>query len=239
MTFSFPDVSKIKIRVPSDVVRTREQILEGHKVYKMTAGDDCVFFTCSNCGGSGDYPSSMIPPGRCRFYCWNNRTPDTYGKMPVSVEKYVKRQMAADRSDYRAAIRADFLAPYIAENARRDKATAEARAWAEELERAESEAYEMDRLRVSDFVGKIGERLMLNVMCVGVMKISDGGYGTFGPRYLMRMRDESGNVLTQWTGSPNLAVGDRAKIKATVKEHSEYRGERQTVVQRVTEVVAK
>lgn len=92
------------IKVPADRVRTREQILADVHVTQDSNGNEFVWVTCHNCGGTGRYPSSMIPAGQCRFYCWNNRTPETFGKLPILADKYVKAQQAADRRAYREPI---------------------------------------------------------------------------------------------------------------------------------------
>lgn len=101
------------IPVPPEAVRTREQILDGTLILK-----GCVWEVCSNCNGTGAYPSSMIPPGQCRFYCWakgkdfmdrpipKDAGDPTYGRRPVLVEKYVRREQAADRSAYRGWVEA-------------------------------------------------------------------------------------------------------------------------------------
>jgi len=93
-----------RIKVPAEAVRTREEILKDAVIRKATDGVEYVWVTCWNCGGTGNYPSSMIPVGRCRKYCWEGRTADTFGKLPVSIDKYVKREQAADRKAYRAPI---------------------------------------------------------------------------------------------------------------------------------------
>lgn len=223
-----------RIEVPESAVRTREQILEGMTLGRTESGQVIVWTQCWNCGGSGNYPSSMSPPGRCRLFCWDKRTPKTFGKLPHDADKYVKQAQAADRRAFRDSAKFEAERPAREAAAAAAKLEAETLAYAEELRRSEDLAYEMDRLNVSQFVGEIGARIKIGVRCLSVMKMGDGA---FGPRYLLRMRDENGNVLTQWTGSPNLGVGDTAMIKATIKEHSEYRGEKQTVVQRVTEMV--
>lgn len=90
------------IPVPADKVRTAAVILAG-----LTVEGGTVWKTCHNCGGSGRYPSSMIPPGQCRLYCWENRTPETFGKLstgrtPVAE---IKRVQSADRAAYRRVLR--------------------------------------------------------------------------------------------------------------------------------------
>lgn len=62
-----------KIKIPADAVRTPEQILAG-----ATVRNGHVWIECHHCGGSGNYPSSCIPVGRCYLYCWQGRTPETY-----------------------------------------------------------------------------------------------------------------------------------------------------------------
>jgi hypothetical protein len=89
------------IKVPAEAVRTREEILKDAVIRKTSDGRECVWVTCWNCGGSGQYPSSMIPPGQCRLYCWQGRTAATFGRLPVDIDKYVKREQAADRKAYR------------------------------------------------------------------------------------------------------------------------------------------
>src|SRR3954470_1481785 len=91
-----------RIAVPADKVRTPEQILAGHH---LTHQGTIAWAVCPNCNGSGRYPSSLTPPGMCRFYCWKDRTPDTYGKRATDVAKLVKREQASDRAAYRAQIK--------------------------------------------------------------------------------------------------------------------------------------
>lgn len=87
--------------------RTREEILEGAVIRRMSSGGEAVFVTCHNCGGSGQYPSSCIPAGQCRYYCWRNRDAETFGKLPVGVDKYVKGRQAADRALFRTRVQTE------------------------------------------------------------------------------------------------------------------------------------
>jgi hypothetical protein len=218
-------VKSPRIKVPAEAVRTAEQILDG-----QTIVGDSVWLPCWNCGGTTMYPSSMTPPGRCRFYCWENRTPETYGKRPVSVDVYVKREQAADRSEYRARIRFELERP---EREAREAAEAVARAEREAraaIAAAEDEAYLEDRRRVSQWVGSAGERIERAVRVYDVKRFES----RFGDRYLVRMRDESGNVLIWWTSALTPRVGESFNARATVKAHSSYDGENQTEVLRVS-----
>lgn len=88
------------------ISRTREQILEEAKEMGLLIKGSTIWVVCDNCGGTGDYPSAMIPAGKCRHYCWKDRTPETYGKLPISLEKYVKREQARDRREHHAEAKA-------------------------------------------------------------------------------------------------------------------------------------
>lgn len=218
-----------RIAVPADRVRTREQILAG-----QTVKGGYVWQTCDNCGGSGRYPSSMDPPGMCRFYCWRDRTPETYGKRAVDVEAYVKRAQAADRREYRRQVQWDLDAPKRAEA---ERAAAE-RAEAERLE-AERVAQDIaERKAISQHVGEIGKRLDLELTVRGVASFQRpvfGSFNRFETRYVVRMRDAAGNVFVWFADAPQ-EVGATLRVRGTVKAHNEYEGEKQTVLQRVKEV---
>jgi hypothetical protein len=238
-----------RISVPAEAVRTPEAILAG-----LYVAGGYVWTTCHNCGGSGNYPSSMSPPGKCRFLCWADRSQDTlsalmgnyrskpssdptFGKLPYPVAVYVKKAQASDRREFRAA------AKWKLERPAREAAEAAARlqaeidAYAEDITRSEEAAYLFDRTRTSQHVGTVGARVELTLRVVDRRRFPASNYG-WTDRYLFRMRDESGNVFIWWTTSGSLGLGETVPVKATIKAHSEYNGEKQTEVQRVKVVGA-
>lgn len=99
---------------------------------------------------------------------------------------------------------------------------------------------ECDARASSQFVGTIGERVVLELTCE---KVLDFSFGSF-PRiysYLQIFRDTSGNRVV-YKGSTILAdPGETIRVKATVAEHEIYRDERQTRIKRpkVLDVVAQ
>lgn len=215
-----------RLPVPPTTVRSAETILAG-----ATVIGDYVWTACWNCGGTGRYPSSMLPPGMCRLYCWKDRTPETYGKLATPTDRYVKKQQAADRATYRQSVQYQAAAV-----AREDKWQAErpailARAEAEAQAEREARDADASRLAHSQWVGVVGQRLTLSVRVTDVRKFDDG---SFGPRFMVRMRDDSGNVLVWWTGAP-LARDFSGPVRLTVKDHNIHLGEHQTVVTRVGE----
>jgi hypothetical protein len=101
------------------------------------------------------------------------------------------------------------------------------------IERIEREA----QLRAaSDYVGKPGERLTLAVTVERATYLERPKFNAAWVTelvHIVTMRDAAGNAIVS-KGRFTAEEGQHLTIKATVKEHSVYKDERQTVVQRVT-----
>lgn len=88
----------------------------------------------------------------------------------------------------------------------------------------------------SDHVGAIGERIEF---AGTVERVSHYTRPQFGASWLtetvwiVTIRDDRGNALVSKSPRFHAEKGERLTGKATVKEHSEYRGERQTAIQRI------
>lgn len=80
----------------------------------------------------------------------------------------------------------------------------------------------------SEYVGTIGERTVFNVKEAKLLTSWENQYGM---TFLYRFIDENDNVLV-WFASTTIDE-DVAKIKATVKDHSERDGVKQTIITRV------
>ena len=80
----------------------------------------------------------------------------------------------------------------------------------------------------SVFVGDVGQRITLKAATVALLSSWDGYYGT---TWLYKFVDESGNVYI-WYASRPCTAEDGATIKATVKDHNERDGVKQTIVTR-------
>jgi|15BtaG_2_1085339.scaffolds.fasta_scaffold00099_20 hypothetical protein len=95
---------------------------------------------------------------------------------------------------------------------------------------------ELERLKKanrpdSHHVGNIKERMTMTVTCERIFT-SEGMWGVTG---IHKMVDADGNDIT-WFASGSaewLDIGNTYVVKATVKEHSEYRDRAQTIVNRV------
>lgn len=243
---------RARITYPEGTVRSREQIIAQATTEGLIHGGR-VWHTCWNCGGTGRYPSSMLPPGQCRLYCWLNRTPETFGKLAYSLDKYVKAEQARDRRGYRNTLFADERAQAAAARHAQWEAERQERRAAAAAERAERERVEAER-KAADLaekatrthVGMIGERVRdLPVMIEKIIRLEGRGYarfGTAGDLYLIKMRDANQNAITWFTEALPCHVETEhaaATLTATVKKHDRYDDEPTTQVTRAKVVLAK
>lgn len=98
----------------------------------------------------------------------------------------------------------------------------------------EKEAARKASADVSVYVGAIGERLSVKIASAQLVASWDGMYGT---TWLYKFTDESGNVFVWYASRPCKAEGG-STIKATVKDHKERDGVKQTIITRCQEVAA-
>jgi len=97
---------------------------------------------------------------------------------------------------------------------------------------------------LSAFVGTVGERttFKLTVDKVVEVEVTPFSYYDSSIMFIFLMRDEAGNRVVYKTKSSfelrvgehylDIKAGDKVEIKATIKSHEEYKGEKQTIVQR-------
>ena len=95
---------------------------------------------------------------------------------------------------------------------------------------------------VSEYVGEKGKRLESVVTLEDVHHWEVPSYTPWGGntiKTLYKFRDEAGNIITWATtgfgiDAHKVHTGDKITLRGTVKNHSEYRGEKQTELQRCT-----
>lgn len=97
---------------------------------------------------------------------------------------------------------------------------------------------------LSAFVGTVGERKVfkLTVDKIVEVEVERFSYYDSNVMFIFLMRDEAGNRVIYKTKSSlvlhigehylDIKAGDKIEIKATIKSHEEYKGEKQTIVQR-------
>jgi uncharacterized protein (DUF2147 family) len=110
-------------------------------------------------------------------------------------------------------------------------------AWRTKAEREAAEAARKAQAATGNHVGTVGEReVFADVNCVSVKSL---GVGEYGERFLVKFLTPAGDTLVWFTGEGGFDAeeGRTYTIKATVKEHSEYNGLRQTIITRAAEFV--
>ena len=193
--------------------------------------------TCYKCGGSGIYQWGAVVNGYSQYQgvCYScNGT----GKVTIREREYTAEH-AAELEAKRQKKIDEAAAKYAEEQKRREEEAAK--------RQAEIEA----RKAVSQFVGKEGDKIsgkFTFAFSSEYLLPSFRGWGTTTMR-IYGLRDEHGNLFiwktnTGWLGVEhvdefghsdydNAVRGDVVEIKATIKEHAEYNGEKQTVLTRV------
>lgn len=106
----------------------------------------------------------------------------------------------------------------------------------EAVERAVDGLAERYRLRAaSRYVGTVGVRQTFKVTVDRIASYSRPafGYGGMETVWIITMRDEAGNAIVSKSASFHAEKGAHLTIKGTVKEHSTYQDEQQTILQRI------
>ena len=87
------------------------------------------------------------------------------------------------------------------------------------------------------YFGKVGERVKGHELTVVFAKAYEGHFGMF---YIVKFDDAEGNAFT-YKGSQEWCIGEVCRASFTIKEHSEFRGEKQSVISRIRidEVIEK
>lgn len=83
------------------------------------------------------------------------------------------------------------------------------------------------------WLGEVGDRVEWNVECEASIFL---GAGTYGDRYLIKFREQDTGGMIVWFTSRGWEEGWSGTIRATIKDLSEFKGVKQTVVSRATEV---
>lgn len=86
---------------------------------------------------------------------------------------------------------------------------------------------------VSEYVGNIGDTITATVMLAGIFKYKTHFTYYGETNYIYKFTDENGNALV-WKTTAFLKIreGETCNIKGKVKEHNEYKGDKQTVLTR-------
>ena len=184
--------------------------------------------TCDRCGGSGVYAwcvrngviiPTIVDDGVCH---------KCHGSGKVHA-KWIERT-----PEYQAKLDAKRHAKWEAECAKIESERAEREA-REKAEREAEEARIKELKAISQHVGQIGEKVEIKgtyVRSGSWEQRSFSGYGT-ETMYVHTFKDVNGNVFTWKTQkSIYLNYGEPVTVKGTIKNHSEYKDEKQTELTR-------
>lgn len=207
-------------------------------------------YTCYDCGGNGHLGDKLVPLYTAeQIATLNERKAKADEKRRVKAE--AKAAMQAEAANAR---RNDFLLVHgaLIERAKpyMESDTFVADVVGRGLTRAELsdkqvaalihaldkiEAREAAR-RGSNYIGEIGKRIEAEVTVERVHTFSRPSFNAHWVQetvYIVTMRDAYGNAVVSKSTAFSAEPGEVLVIRATVKDHSEYNGEKQTVVNRV------
>lgn len=88
---------------------------------------------------------------------------------------------------------------------------------------------------MSAHLGELGERLIFNckITRVSTYEGTSFSYYDSGMRVIIELTDNDGNVITYFGSQNNIGdEGQIVTVKGTIKQHTDYKGLKQTVIQR-------
>lgn len=182
---------------------------------------------CPRCGGAGGSTQWNETGWEC-FRCGGS------GEDGTEIVKEYTPEYEAKLNAKREAKRMEYQRKVELENAKREAERKE-----RELEESRKQAEEEARIKalksISQHFGKIGERydLELTYLYSAHFEVqSFTGYGT-ATMYIHNFKDSDGNVFIWKTSKcPPIEDGQHVTVKGTIKDHSEYQDEKQTVLTR-------
>jgi len=192
--------------------------------------------TCQRCGGQGGR-DEWAYTGRVCYECGGS------GHSKVRTWKVYTPEYEAKLAERRAKREAARQAKWEAEHAE-EIAAKKAKEEAERLEREAREKAEAERKARSKYYNcEVGDRITVDAVYEGSPYFERRPFGAWPGSYEMERvyihRFRVGDALLIWKstsfgGMVALGVeeGDKVSITGTVKELTEYNGEKQTVLQR-------
>lgn len=202
--------------------------------------------TCDRCSGRGWFAvgvcnGQLVPSHLDNAVCWKCLGAGKVRSKWVERTPEYQAKLDAKRQARQEAQRAEWEAEQAKINAER-----EAREAAERAEREAEEERRRAQKAISQHIGQVGERLRLTVTYERSGSWEVRAFSGFGTEtmYTHTFKDADGNVLV-WKTSRGLGwsledgrgwkvpePGDTLNLVGTVKEHTEYKDEKQTVLTR-------
>lgn len=190
---------------------------------------------CPRCDGKGIYyigvcnghlVPSHVDQGLC-FQCGGS------GKVEGKWKEYTPEYEA--KLNERRAKKAEERAKIWREQEEARRAEEEARKAKEEAERIAKEEAIRAKKAQSKHIGQVGDKIEMTVTVEKQAYFDIPSFRGFGTdtMWVYTFRTEDGNALVwKTTKCVDMEDGDKIILKGTIKEHSEYKDERQTVLTR-------
>lgn len=190
---------------------------------------------CSRCEGKGIYyigecngklVPSWVDQGVC-FKCGGS------GKQQGKWKEYTPEYQA--KLDAKRKARQEQWEKEQAEERARAEAERKAKEEAERIAREAEEQRIREEKAISQHVGTVGERIDIDVTFIKRAWFdmrTPTGY-ILDTIFFYTFKDDKGNVLVwKTTKCLDLESGDKVHVRGTVKEHSDYKDEKQTMLTR-------
>lgn len=187
--------------------------------------------TCDRCEGRGEYWWGAMINGRPQY-------------AGVCFKCNGEGKVWGTRKEYTPEHAAKLEAERMARQAEAERRAAEEQARREAERKAAEEAAAIEAARIaaekarSQYVGQVGERIEIKAEYIGSAHFevrSFYGYGT-DTMYIHQFKDAAGNKLIWKTSgmidNNVIEKGTIVTVKGTIKEHSEYKDEKQTALTR-------
>lgn len=179
---------------------------------------------CDRCGGAGGADKWALTGWSC-YKCGG--TGKVHGKYKIYTPEYEAKLEA------RRKARAEKWEREHAEEIAKAEAERKAKEEAERIAREREEAEEKARKVISQHIGTVGEKVDIDAVLEKNAWFEIPSFRGFGTdtMHIYTFRDSQGNALI-WKTSKGLGIenGEAVHIKGTIKEHSEYDNEKQTVL---------
>lgn len=181
--------------------------------------------TCWKCSGTGFYCMGIHdgqPYSHTGFVCHPCNGTGYKGFEKIKTPEQIARAEArAEKKRIKEA------AAYEAHRAERE--AEEARKLQAQIKADEELAYQINAEKSgSHYVGTIGDRQDFIIVLDKHLSFPS----RFGDINIYLMRDNQGNRIIYKGWIAGLNEGEQSTIKATIKDHTEYKGEKQTIIQR-------
>jgi hypothetical protein len=205
-------------------------------------------YTCYDCGGRGSCGTETV-----KLYSAEQLAKLNARKAKADAKRAAAAKAKADKAAAEAAANAEAFraahaeliaksAPHMANEfigdvmgralAKNDISEKQEAAVLAAVERIEARAVVA---AASNHVGTVGKRFDVAVTVDRVASFARPafrGYGAMETVWIVTMRDADGNAIVTKSSVFSPEKGERFTLRATVKEHSEYNGEKQTIVNR-------